>query len=343
MRSQIAIAAVMVITSNAAAQVVDHYYLDPQNVDQISKFRSCAGHHYGYNQMFIDLGLYEVETDPTETNRSMKHYFSPLESFRTNGSNNTLEVYAPFDGTIYRVTDEGHDSGYVNKQVWIQSSVSPDIFAILFHVNLLDVFPDYWNDYPAEYWSHHGADDANFDRLTVSSGEVIGYVDLRGTISDIAILKKINNTEYHYLSYFDETVMTEPVFANYRQYDLTSRDDVIISREFVNSHPLPEDCWDSRREEDWFSLTTIDDGDEVNNIVDNDLSPPSLTAFLNLFSSVQSFLGTNSKATSSRAPASRHVDDHRKEPQEIPTIPMLNIIILSGLLGLFGIRRFACR
>ena len=77
--------------------------------------------------------------------------------------------------------------------------------------------------------------------------------------------------------------------------------------------------------------------------VDNDLSPPSLTAFLNLFSSVQSFLNTNSKATSSRAPASRHVDDHRKEPQEIPTIPMLNIIILSGLLGLFGIRRFAYR
>ena len=341
MRSQIAIAAVMVITSNAAAQVVDHYYLDPQNVDQISKFRSCAGHHYGYNQMFIDLGLYEVETDPTETNRSMKHYFSPLESFRTNGSNNTLEVYAPFDGTIYRVTDEGHDSGYVNKQVWIQSSVSPDIFAILFHVNLLDVFPDYWNDYPAEYWSHHGADDANFDRLTVSSGEVIGYADLRGTISDIAILKKISDTEYHYLSYFDEAVMMEQVFAIYRQYDLTNRDDVIISREFRNSHPLPEDCWDSRRDEDWFSLTTIGDG--VNNIVDSDLPSPSLTAFLNVLSSLQSFLGTNLKATSSHARASRHLGVHSEEPEKIPTMPMLNGIILSCLLGLFGIRRLTCR
>ncbi len=250
---------VLVITSNAVAQVVDHYYLDPQSVAEISKFRSCAGHHYGYDQTFIDLGLYEVETDPTETNRSMKHYFSPLGSFRKSGSNNTLELHAPFDGTIYRVSDEGHDSGYVNKQVWIQSSSSPDIFAIIFHVNLLDVFPSYWNDYPAEYWSYHGDNDTDFDRRTVSSGEVIGYADLRGTISDIAILRKVSDSEYHYMSYFDESVMTEQVFATYRQYGLTNRDDIIISREYRNSHPLPEDCWGSRREGDWLSLTTTDD------------------------------------------------------------------------------------
>ena len=243
---------------NTAAQVVDHYYLDPQNVDRVSKFRSCAGHHYGYDPMFIDIGLYQVETDPTETNRSMKHYFSPLEPFRTSGSNDTLQLHAPFEGAIYRVTDEGHDSGYVNKQVWIQSRASPDVFAILFHVNLLDTFPQYWNDYPAEHWPYHGDDDTDFDRLTVSAGEVIGYADLRGTISDIAILKKIDSTEYHYLSYFDESVMTEEVFALYREYDLTSRDGIIISREFRNANPLPEDCWGSFREEDWFAFTPAD-------------------------------------------------------------------------------------
>ena len=255
----IIMSAVLVISSNAVAQVVDHHYLDPQNVDEISKFRSCAGHHYGYDQTFIDLGLYEVETDPTETNRSMKHYFSPLGSLRMSGSDNTLELHAPFDGTIYRVTDEGHDSGYVNKQVWIQSSSSPDIFAIIFHVNLLDVFPSYWNDYPAEYWAYHGDDDADFDRRTVSSGEVIGYADLRGTISDIAILKKVSDSEYHYISYFDETVMTEQVFRTYRQHGLTNRDDIIISKEYRDSHPLSEDCWGSRRDGDWLSLTTTDD------------------------------------------------------------------------------------
>ena len=75
MRSLTAIVAVAAMT--LTAQVVDHYYLDPENVEQISKFRSCAGHHYGYDQTFIDLGLYEVETDATESNGSMKHYFSP--------------------------------------------------------------------------------------------------------------------------------------------------------------------------------------------------------------------------------------------------------------------------
>ena len=340
MRSVIAIAAVMAITSSAAARVIDHYYLNPENVDQISKFRSCAGHHYGYDQMFIDLGLYEVETDPTETNRSMKHYFSPLEMFRLSGSNNTLKLYAPFDGTIYRVTDEGHDTGYVNKQVWIQSRVSPDIIAILFHVNLLDAFPDYWNDYPAEFWLHHGEDDADFDRLTVLSGEVVGYADVRGTISDIAILKKVSDTEYHYLSYFDETVMTEQVFAIYEQYDLKSRDDIIISKEFRDSHPLPTNCWDSRRESDWHSLKKIEDGDG-NSIIDTIAPPPSLTAFLNTLSSIQSFLDTSSQTKLSPAPASRRQEDKGGEPENIPTMPMLNFGILTGLLGWLGLRRSA--
>ena len=254
--------AALLSASSAAAQVVDHYYLDPQNVAEISKFRSCAGHHYGYDDMFSGLGVREVETDPSETNRSMKHYFKPLQSFRDNGSNNTLELHAPFKGTIYRVTSGGHETGYENKEVWIQSDVSPDIFAIVFHVNLLDPFPDYWNDYPAEYWPHHGPDDTDYERLTVSSGEVIGYADLRGTISDIAILKKVSSTEYHYLSYFDEAVMTEPVFALHQQRGLDSRDDVIVSREFRNANPLPADCWGGRREEDWIRLTKAGNDDE---------------------------------------------------------------------------------
>ena len=275
--ASVTIPAVLLITSSATAQVVDHYYLDPQNVAEISKFRSCAGHHYGYDQMFIDLGLYEVETDPTETNRNMKHYFSPVESLRASGKDNVLELHAPFDGSIYRVTDEGHDSGYVNKQVWIQSSASPDIFAIVFHVNLLDLFPDYWNDYPAEYWSYHGADDTDYERLTVSSGEVIGYADLRGTISDIAILKKVSSTEYHYLSYFDDAVMTDQAFALYQQYGLNSRGDVIVSREFRNANPLPTDCWEGRREGDWFRLTKADEivtGESSNEVFRVSLEEP---------------------------------------------------------------------
>ena len=82
------VAAALLSTSSTTAQVVDHYYLDPKNVAEISKFRSCAGHHFGYDDTFSGIGVREVETDPTETNRSMKHYFSPLQSLRDNGSNN---------------------------------------------------------------------------------------------------------------------------------------------------------------------------------------------------------------------------------------------------------------
>ena len=53
MRSLIAIAALVLVTPSAKAQVVDHYYLDPQNIEQISKFRSCAGHHYGYDRRLL--------------------------------------------------------------------------------------------------------------------------------------------------------------------------------------------------------------------------------------------------------------------------------------------------
>ena len=55
MRSLIAIAALVLVTPSAKAQVVDHYYLDPQNIEQISKFRSCAGHHYGYEHDLLKL------------------------------------------------------------------------------------------------------------------------------------------------------------------------------------------------------------------------------------------------------------------------------------------------
>ena len=155
------------------------------------------------------------------------------------------------------MTEEGHDSGYINKQVWIQSSSAPDIFAILFHVNLLDTFPTIGTTTLPSI-GHTMVKMIRTSVITVSSGEVLGYADLRGTISDIAILKKISDTEYHYVSYFDETIMTDSVFAIYQRYGLTNRDDVIITREFRNSHPLPEDCWGRSRKEDWFSLSEAD-------------------------------------------------------------------------------------
>ena len=85
------------------------------------------------------------------------------------------------------------------------------------------------------------------------------------------------------------------------------------------------------------------DGDGVNNIVDPDAPPPSLTAFLSLFSTIESFLTINTENARSPEPAERPADEHNGEPESIPTLPILGFFILSGLLGLFGIRRLANR
>ena len=71
------------------------------------------------------------------------------------------------------------------------------------------------NDYPAEFRVHHGEDDSDFDRLTVSSGDLVGYRRLMAARYLITCNpeKGCRDTEYHYLSYFDETVMAEQVFA----------------------------------------------------------------------------------------------------------------------------------
>ena len=239
--------------------VIDHYYMAPAYVHSISKFRSGVGHDFSYEPLLIDAGIYETETDPTETNRSMKHYLYPHYEFTNSGTNTTVPLYAPFTGEIYRVSQDGHESGYINQQVWIQSIDAPDLYAILFHVNLSDTFPEYYNDYPEELWEHYQPDDADFERLSVSSGEEIGYADLRGTISDIAILQRISDTECHYVSYFDAAVMSDEVFSIYQNYGITSRDSMIHSKEYRDANSLPADCWDSYRAEDWVSTVTLPD------------------------------------------------------------------------------------
>jgi hypothetical protein len=133
--------------------------------------------------------------------------------------------------------------------------------------------------------------------------------------------------------------MAEQVFAIYKQYGLTNRDDIIISKEFRDSHPLPTNCWDRRRESDWHSLKKTEDGDGMISIIDTDTSTHSLTAFLNTLSSIQSFLYISSQTKFSSASASKRQGDKGGEPEGIPTMPMLNFVILTGLLGWFGLRR----
>ncbi|HOZ54283.1 MAG TPA: hypothetical protein PKY25_03040 [Bacilli bacterium] len=68
--------------------------IDLEQIQSISKYRSCAGH--------IRDG-YSYEGD-LENDRSMKHYFLPIPELQ--GTLDKVKLYAPFDGTITKIDYE---------------------------------------------------------------------------------------------------------------------------------------------------------------------------------------------------------------------------------------------
>jgi len=223
---------------------VEHDFTDLGYVEQISKFRSGAGHDFSYFDW--DYG----ETDPTETNRSMKHYFMPYDSHI--GDNLTIPIYAPFSGEIVRVSTEGQETGFLNKQVWIVPDTNPDYAAILFHVNLSEAFPQALDSVQPP-WLSPESDDLVFDRTVVSAGEMIGYSDLRSGVNfDIAMLQTVSASERHYVSYFD--VMSDSLFAGYQARGVLGRDDLIISKEYRDANPVEVWGSESYNPDDWVML-----------------------------------------------------------------------------------------
>lgn len=122
-----------IITTNA---------INPSDIQKISKFRSCCGHDYSGGD---------------ESNRSMKHYFTPLSSFGI--SNTSLPVHAPFDGEITSIHAESHRIDCFNdtqgSQIEIVPYARPDLKIKLFHMNPL------------------------VSKGRVKSGDLIAYADLR--------------------------------------------------------------------------------------------------------------------------------------------------------------------
>ena len=242
---------------NVNAGVIQHNYIDMRYVESLSTFRSGAGHDFSYEAYLIANGFYELETDPTETNRSMKHYFCIYEQYKED--NITIPIFAPFDGVIHRVSNDNQRRGYTDKQVWIKSNANPSYFAIIFHVNLSDTFPQVWNDYPQHLWEHWEPNDSTYDRITVQAGEIIGYADTRETAcGDIAMLHKISAHEYHYVSFFDPAVMPDSIFQEYVDRGVTIPMDLIISKAYRDAHPFPQNYpWGGYNPADWFILNPV--------------------------------------------------------------------------------------
>ena len=226
---------------------------DVSMLEEISKFRSGAGHDFSYDASFAYAGEYFGATDSTEPDSSMKHYLAPYATHL--GDASTVPVYAPFDGVITRVTEEINDDdpSIINKRVELTSVDDPNYMAVLFHIDLDNDYPQIKNDWPAAVWPAHQPDDASYVTDTLSAGDLLGYADMRtGHDFDIAILYSVSSTEKYWVSYFD--LMPDTLFTTYGARG-ANRNDLSISKASRISTPVI--WWGSRNDDDWVELQTV--------------------------------------------------------------------------------------
>ncbi len=234
-------------------QLIQSHVTDIEKLEEISKFRSGAGHDFSYDPSFTYAGEYFGATDATEPASSMKHYLAPYAPHL--GDAATVPIYAPFDSVITRVTEETNagDPTIVNKRIELTSVDYPDYMMVLFHINLDDDFPQIKNDWPAAVWPAHQADDATYVTDTLSAGDFMGYADMRtGHDFDIAMLFSVTAAEKYWVSYFD--LMPDTLFSAYSDRGAT-RNDLSISKATRVSNPVI--WWGSRNDNDWVELNAV--------------------------------------------------------------------------------------
>ena len=143
--------------------------------------------------------------DDAESCRSMKHYYQPL----SNVSWSSVKIFSPVSGTIVRTFEE-----WAGTQLWIQPFSQPSFTIIIFHIALQK--PLILGD-------------------TVIAGVQLGNHIGSQTMSDIAIGFS-NQNKWQLLSYFD--VMSDSLFKRYTARGVTSRSDLIITKEARDADPL---------------------------------------------------------------------------------------------------------
>jgi len=252
-------------------ELVEADVTDLNQIFEISKFRSGAGHDFTYfkeetlpTMSGDDLAeaLATIDgidnffaTDTSEPESSMKHYYSPYAAHKqAQGDNTTIPVYAPFAGTITRVIEEVReaDTSIVNKRVEITSSDNANYTAVLFHLNLDNTYPQIYHDYPdiPDIWSHQ-ADDPDYSTRTVAAGDFLGYADMRlSNDFDVAVLFN-DRSDDKWISLFD--LMPDTLFSAYQARGMV-RGETTISKAYREAHPV---TWGLRNDDDWLTLTPV--------------------------------------------------------------------------------------
>lgn len=193
---------------NVAAQFIQADFIDLEKIVAISKFRSGSGHDF---------------SSGSETCRSMKHYFNvqnTAEGERLRILNNgippspdgktDIKIYSPVNGKIKTIVAEQYPIG---EQIYIQPDGYSDYTVRLFHIYKLE-----------------GVKEGK----TVKAGEQIGNIGQYQN-TDIAIETK-RGFKPNFISYFE--VMPDSIFAKYQALGIKDRNELIITKEYRDTHPL---------------------------------------------------------------------------------------------------------
>ena len=173
--------------------------------------------------------------DVDETCRSMKHYYMGKENVDWAG----IKIYSPVDGTIVAVWGE-----WVGVQLHIASSLYSDYTFKLFHVTLVQALSE--GD-------------------TVTAGQLLGHHVGVDTYSDIAVTFRESEGVQQSVSFFE--VMSDELFAHYQRHGVSTRADLVISKEERDADPLvclEELFTDWGSLPNWVVLATPNSWDPVN-------------------------------------------------------------------------------
>lgn len=204
-----------VLSQSAPAPQIVANFTEIDKIEKISKYRSCAGHT-------------TVPQDEQEMKRSMKHYFWVKPEYL---GSNTIEIYAPYDGFVSNIREDPADG--LEGEIWIAPK---DMFVILPPIGR-------WMFSVQHIYIRPGLKQGS----EVKAGELIGYgavasenrdtfdvVFAKGSLSP----KTIDNWVGPFMdldSIFNH--MSKDVFAQYLAKGISSKEDVIITKEKRDQNP----------------------------------------------------------------------------------------------------------
>jgi len=217
-------------------------FTDLDKIQKISRFRSAIGHDYADGR--------DKDNDGNAIECSMKHYVYPEVAYY--GSTSEVEIYAPFDGTIWFIEVAGpRVPGRANSgtRLRIRSASYGNISAYFFHVRTI----------PSIFLLSWEAETASYDvNIPVSAGQLLGYADLdsegESSTADFDVAVWVDDPigtslSTALISIFE--IMDDSLFASYEAKGLSSREGMVISAEYRIANPVN---WANPEATDWFVL-----------------------------------------------------------------------------------------